>query len=444
VRHIAISPDSRWVVTASHGVPEGMKLWDAQTGRLVHDFPSVPDDCGQVWLFSPDGRWLAVWSDGWVLFETSFWTIKVRLSRGPILNRFGLAFAPDSYMAAYGDNAGTTILAEVETGCELARFEDPEQAQLDRVEFTPDGSQMVTTLVDRPYLRVWDLRAIRRRLAEMHLDWGSPATFDTSEAPGSFPPIPKPFRVDRGQLDSWLKEQAETPEQVVERTTRALEASPDDAHAHHNRAHALFRLKRYEEAVADFTSALKASPSDLHLLVFRGIAETFLGRLDAALADCDAALRLEPKPAERNNLAWLCNNLAWALVAGPESTRDERRALSLARRAVELARDEASHLNTLGVALYRNARYAEAVPILERSLAAGRVDSDAFDLFFLAMTRHRLGEAAAARADFDKAAGWLDAHPNLDARQRAELKSIRAEASSLLFNESLPADPFAH
>ena len=257
VRYIAISPDGRWVVTGSHGVADGMKLWDAQTGRLVHDFPGVSDEVGLVRSFSPDGRWLAVHWDGWVLFETTTWTPKVRLFRGV---SSGLAFAPDSRTAVYDDDAGTLILVEVETGRELARLEDPEQARIDAVAFTPDGSQLVTTLLDRPYLRVWDLRAIRRRLAELRLDWDPPATFDTPDAPGSFPPIPKPFRVDRGQLDSWLRQTAEPPEQIVERMTRAIEANPDDSEAHHQRGHALFQLKRFDEAIADFTAALKARP----------------------------------------------------------------------------------------------------------------------------------------------------------------------------------------
>jgi WD40 repeat protein len=59
VYQIAISPDSRWVVTGSNG-DDVMKLWDAQSGRLVHDFPSVSDGVGYLPWFSPDGRWLAV------------------------------------------------------------------------------------------------------------------------------------------------------------------------------------------------------------------------------------------------------------------------------------------------------------------------------------------------------------------------------------------------
>jgi WD40 repeat protein/Flp pilus assembly protein TadD len=433
---IALSPDGRWAVT---DVKEGMHLWDAQTGRLVRDFPDVGGDQS----FSPDGRWLAVNWDGWVLFETSTWTLKVRLFRGPSAVLNGLAFAPDSRTAAYSDAAGTVILAEVETGRELARFEDPERVRLVSLAFTPDGSRLVTTFMDRPYLRVWDLRAIRRRLTELRLDWEPPATFDTPEAPGSFPPIPKPFRVDRGRLDSWLTEEAA---QTVERTTRAIETNPDDAEAHHQRGHALDRLKRYDEAIADFAAALKASPNNAHLLASRGSAAARRNRLDEAIADCEATLRLKPNPADRVSLARLSDNLAWTLATGPASTRNPARALNLAWQAVVLTPDQASSLKALGVAQYRTGQYAEAVATLEKSLAAGKGESDASDLFFLAMARSKLGEIARARTDFDRAVQWRRDHPNLtQPGWSQELDAFQAEAQALLDGPppGLPADVFA-
>jgi WD40 repeat protein/Tfp pilus assembly protein PilF len=439
--YIALSPDGRWAVTGSHHVPEGMHLWDAQTGRLVHDFPGVPDDVGGVGSFSPDGRWLAVQWDGWVLFETTTWTHK-RLRRGVTA---GLAFAPDSRTAVYDDNAGTLILAEVETGCELARLEDPEQARINAAEFTPDGSHLVTTLKDRSCLRVWDLRAIRRRLAELRLDWYPPATFDTPDGPGSFPPFPKPFRVDRGELDSWLKQGAEPPEQIVERMTRELNDHPDDPQSHHERAHALVKLKRFDEAIADFTAALKSRPGDAHLLAHRGHAADRLQRFGEALADCEAALRQHPDPVDREQLALLCNNLAWALVSTRGRKRDPARALDLARHAVELTPDRAIYHNTLGVAQYRAGQLTEAIVTLEKSLAAGKGESDAFDLFFLAMARSKVGDIARARADFERAVRWRRDHPNLPGQWPAELDAFQAEAQAFLNGPppELPADVFA-
>jgi serine/threonine protein kinase/WD40 repeat protein/Flp pilus assembly protein TadD len=440
VRSIAISPDGRWVVTASYGVPEGMKLWDAQTGRLVHDFPGVPNDVRYVRSFSPDGRWLAVGWDGWVLFETTTWTPRVRLYRGVSGD---LAFAPDSRTAIYDDSAGTLIVAEVETARELARIEDPEQSRINRLQFTPDGSQLVTTLRERPYLRVWDLRAIRRRLAELWLDWDPAATFDTPEAPRSFPPFPKSFRVDRGQLDSWMTEEAA---QTVEQTTHAIEANPDDADAHHQRGHALHRLKRYHEAIADFTAALKASPNNAHLLASRGSAAARLNRLDEAIADCEAALRLKPNGDDRESLAILCNNLAWALATGPASARNPARALYLAWHAVERTPDQGSSLKTLGIAHYRAGQYAEAITNLEKSRAVGKGESDASDLFFLAMAHQRLGHREAARDCFDRAVRWLGNQHGLSEQYVRELAAFRAEAQALLDSPKpdLPADMFSH
>ena len=150
---------------------------------------------------------------------------------------------------------------------------------MDAAAFTLDGSQLVTTLFGRPYLRVWDLRAIRRRLAELDLDWDPPAIVHTAATPGSFPPIAKPFHVDHGQLDSWLNPVAETPEQLVARTSRAIAAKPDDIPSHLARALALVRLGRHEEAIANFSRVLKDQPVDVRHLESRGWSLAALGQL---------------------------------------------------------------------------------------------------------------------------------------------------------------------
>ncbi len=443
VRYIATSPDGRWVVTGSQHETGGLKLWDARTGRLVQDLPGVPDQTGRVWSFSPDGRWLAVNRQGWLLFETSTWTPKMYLHRG--LSR-ALDFAPDSRTVVFDNNAETLILAEVETGRELARVEDPEQARLNRACFTPDGSRLVATLLDRPYVRVWDLRAIRLELARLRLDWGPPATFDAPETQGSLPTLPEPYRILTGPWDHWLKQSTEPPDQVVDRTTRAIADRPGDDQAHHDRAHALVRLRRFDEAIADFTAALKARPDDVHLLIHRGYAADRLNRLEQALGDCGAALRHEPAPEDRGRLAVLCNNLAWTLASRPGGASDPSRALELARRALELDADEVTYLNTLGVAEYRAGRHAEAIATLEKSLAAGGGQFDAFDLYFLAMARCTLGQTARARADFDRAVKWRRDHPSGPQRGwNEELDAFEAEARDLLDRPppELPADVFA-
>jgi tetratricopeptide (TPR) repeat protein len=114
-----------------------------------------------------------------------------------------------------------------------------------------------------------------------------------------------------------------------------------------------------------------------------------------ALAALREAIKIDPNDVQANN------NLAWLLVAGPKELRDARAALELARKVAEHEPRHFLYLNTLGVALYRNGKYTEAISVLEKSLAAGRGSSDAFDLFFLAMCHHQLGEPAKARQCHD-------------------------------------------
>ena len=89
-------------------------------------------------------------------------------------------------------------------------------------------------------------------------------------------------------------------------------------------------------------------------------------------------------------------------------------------------------LNTLGLALYRAGQYSEAISVLEQSLAAGKGEFDAFDLFFLAMAHQKLGHASQARACFDRAVRWLGEHKHLSARNVSEVTGFRGEAEEVL------------
>jgi uncharacterized protein HemY len=123
------------------------------------------------------------------------------------------------------------------------------------------------------------------------------------------------------------------------------------------------------------------------------------------------------------------NNEAWRLVTCPADQRDPARALQLIQKVVKHEPADATFWNTLGVVQYRNGQYMEAVATLEKSLAAGKGLSDAFDLFFLAMCHAKLGDAAKAKDCFERAVKWVEAHKNLPAQHVEELKAFHAEAA---------------
>jgi len=194
------------------------------------------------------------------------------------------------------------------------------------------------------------------------------------------------------------------------------------------------------------TQAIRLRPNEAHYRAIRGRIHFALKQVEPAIADLEAALALKPDQyVVRERLAESCNDRAWELASGPEPRRELHRALSMAERAVALAPGEALYLNTLGVVQYRAGQYAAAIATLERSLAAGRGQTDAFDLFFLAMAHHRLGHRDQARASYDRAVHWSGEQKSLDQRYAKELAGFRAEAEAVLAGPAgeLPANVFA-
>ena len=131
------------------------------------------------------------------------------------------------------------------------------------------------------------------------------------------------------------------------------------------------------------------------------------------------------------NNAQVCNSLAWTYLTAPEALRDWKAALPLAEKAVQLDPGPMNR-NTLGVAYYRAGRYREALGALEHNLT-DQVDwALAYDLYFLAMSQHQLGESTRARQFYNLAVRWSGAHPGPDNLSVGEMIAIQAEAAELL------------
>jgi WD40 repeat protein len=367
-RRVAVSPDGEWLATGSHD-KNGAQVWrlrDAtQVAHLVIDgFVAVE--------FSPDGKWLMTNNPPCRLWAVGTW------QEARKLGGLGYCFSPDGRLVVVQDANKVIRLVETETGRTVARLESPDLCAVRGAAFSPDGSRLVITTNDGPAVHVWDLRAIRRQLAGIGLDWDAPAYSDDDPASPTLPPLP-PLKVDYG------------PSRLT---------GDDDP-------------KVYEPLVADLETALARHPEHRQI---------------------------------RGMLAQYLNNVAWGLATASGSARESQRALALARRAVELAPKMAIFLNTLGVAQYRAGQFTEAIATLEKSLAASKGESDAFDLFFLAMARHKLGQVAQARANFDRAVQWRREHPNPKEPQwNEELDAFQAEARALLDGRppELPHDVFA-
>jgi tetratricopeptide (TPR) repeat protein len=287
----------------------------------------------------------------------------------------------------------------------------------------------------------------------MGLDWDAPSLPDVDTSTGDAnggPPLKA--EVDFGPLrrtvelyNSHLEQNTVPAEELVARHTERLRARPDDPDSLHQRGHALLRSRRFEEALADFSGASARRPLDAHLRAYRGVCLFALQRYALALDQLETALQADPETVRAiSNLHPVVNNRAWELATSSGLRRDPALAARLAAFAVALSPEESISLNTLGVALYRAGDFTKAIENLERSLAAGHGQSDAFDLFFLAMAHHRLGHHEEAKRCFDRAVDWLREEKNLGAQHAHELAAFRAEAESVLAGpaDEMPDDVF--
>ena len=132
----------------------------------------------------------------------------------------------------------------------------------------------------------------------------------------------------------------------------------------------------------------------------------------------------------KHQQALALNNLAWMLATCEDvHLREPERALSYARKAVELAGDEGMYWNTLGVAYFRVQDWDEATKALGRSMEL-RSDGkgDSYDWFFLAMIHARKDQEEEGRQWYDRAVAWFH-----NARQGdRELYRFQVEAAQAL------------
>ncbi len=141
---------------------------------------------------------------------------------------------------------------------------------------------------------------------------------------------------------------------------------------------------------------------------------------------------LDPVPSDYSALVQ--NQWAWSLVTRPDlQSRNPRKAVELAKKAVGLAPKEATYRKTLGVALYRAGDWKQAVESLTKSMELGN-GGNGNDWFFLAMAHWQLGDRTQARSWYDKAIPWMEKNQP----KNEELVRFRAEATALLQVEERP------
>jgi len=168
--YVGLSPDAQWMSTS--GWHSGLvRLWNARTGAMVREWPLFRTTS----FFTPDNRVL-VFSQGdeFGFHDVASGKLLYRIRRDVSLYPGHVAFVPQGGLLALEMDPGVIHLKDIATGQTVARLEDPHGDRATWMGFSPDGGQLVVNAVYSKAIHVWDLRAIRRRLKAMNLDWDRP------------------------------------------------------------------------------------------------------------------------------------------------------------------------------------------------------------------------------------------------------------------------------
>jgi serine/threonine protein kinase/WD40 repeat protein len=166
-----ISPDGRWILTQQ--VNGNFKIWDAAEGKPASWQPPAGE---RLSFFSMDGRWLVTSPPGDAPLR--FWQLG-SWQPGPMLPKYtpklvGLLPSPDGVLLHNPAWGSPPELIHPGTGKVLAALEPPRDVGLQGANrFSPDGTLLAVPTGNHT-IHVWDLRAIRRGLAEIGLDWDRP------------------------------------------------------------------------------------------------------------------------------------------------------------------------------------------------------------------------------------------------------------------------------
>ncbi len=147
------SPDDRYIAISS--ADNIARVWEVSTGKELHQYPS---DAFVPWLaFSPDGKSLLTMAGD----TAQLWDVQTGEKKQRFIGHVGLVlmggFSPDGKYVVTGGADKTARIWEIATGNEVQRLIGHTNRIL-WAEFSPDGRYLATSGEDRT-ARVWDLRA---------------------------------------------------------------------------------------------------------------------------------------------------------------------------------------------------------------------------------------------------------------------------------------------
>ncbi len=176
---------------------------------------------------------------------------------------------------------------------------------------------------------------------------------------------------------------------------------PPDAGALLNRAIALAKAHRYDEATADLDAAIAISPHGPRAHLYRGVISGIRGDYEQAAADHQMALKVEllsPEDAAIEHEQWRSSITMWAIYL---RSGDFDKAIEDYDTLTSLSPDEADAYMWRGCAYYLKGEVNIAIVDYDKAIAL--TPGNALALYKRGLAHARLANSSQANQDFARA-----------------------------------------
>jgi WD40 repeat protein/serine/threonine protein kinase len=162
VYSVAFHPSGKYL--ASAGADKRARMWEWETGREVFNRPSGADHnrgTGYCVAFSPDGRHLAVGSEGAVnVWDWETGQLALPSLEGHAPKGISVTFSPDGRRLASGSWTGQIVIWDAKTGNRLHTLSG-HYHPISALAFSRDGQRLVSACFNESLI-VWDATTGRR------------------------------------------------------------------------------------------------------------------------------------------------------------------------------------------------------------------------------------------------------------------------------------------
>jgi WD40 repeat protein len=397
---VAFSPDGKRLASASWD--RTVRLWDVDRGR---EALTLKGHTGQVQsvVFSPDGKRLASASwDGTVRVWDADCGREALTLKGHTDTVHAVAFSPDGKCVASASGDRTVRLWDLDSGREILTLRGHADPVFD-VAFSPDGKHLASASGDRT-MRVWDVDSGREVLTlKGHAGPIRSMAFSPDGkrlVSASDDKTVRLWDVDTGTEMLTLKSSGGKVSRVAfshdgkrlaigsaDETVRVWEVAALTPELRQNRD--LARLVQLLVGQCYFKEDVL---TDLDRNIF--LSEPMRQQAVMLLEDWKVFPERSPEALHRQ---------AWEVVRQAQGTVARYQlALRWAEAASTGQPGNGAYLNTLGVAQYRNGKYAEALDSLTQAEALNAKKNGGSipaDLAFLTMAHQKLGHQEEAAKD---------------------------------------------